>query len=228
MTDPEAAAPSGAATTRFLLVDDHEVVRRGLRSIVEGYAGWEVCGEAADGRTAVELARTLAPDIVVMDLSMPQLNGFEAARRMLARTRRLPIVILSMHESEQVVREVLAVGVRGYVLKSDAGRELVTAVEALLRGETFFSSPVAARVHRLEGASRPGRLPTRRVGPLTTREREILQLLAEGKTNKEVGIALEISVKTAETHRARIMRKLAIDSVADLVRYAIRNGIIDA
>ncbi len=212
--------------TRILLVDDHEIVRRGLRALLEAHPGWEVCGEAGDGRAAVELARTLTPHVVVMDLTMPKLNGFEAARLILKKAREVQIVILSMHEPEEVVREVLAVGVRGYVLKSAAGRDLVAAVEAMVRGEMFFTSPVAVRVH--EQALRPASRPASRRTPgnLTPREREILLLLAEGKTNRGVGEFLNISVKTAETHRARIMRKLAIDSVADLVRYAIRNGFI--
>ena len=212
--------------TRILLVDDHELVRRGLRSLIESHPGWEVCGEAADGRTAAKLAGTLAPHVVVMDLTMPHLNGLDAARRILRKDRGMSIIILSMHESEQHVREVLAAGARGYVLKSAAGRDLVAAIEALLRGETFFTSPVAARIHGQEFGHGSRRRSLRPGGPLTPREREILQLLAEGRTNKEVGQLLHISIKTAETHRARIMRKLAIDSVSDLVRYAIRNGII--
>ena len=216
----------GQMAARILLVDDHEIMRRGLRSVIESQPGWEVCGEAADGRAAVELARTLAPDVVVMDLSMPQLNGFEAARRILHRKKDARIVVLSVNEPENIVREVLAAGVSAYVLKSAAGSDLVAAVHAVLRGETYFNSPIAARIHGKEIASKPRRVVGRKSGPLTPREREILQLLAEGKTNKQVGEVLTISVKTAETHRARIMRKLKIDSVAELVRYAIRNGII--
>ncbi len=211
---------------RILLVDDHEMVRRGLRTLLEAHAGWEVCGEAADGRTAVKMVETLKPDVVVMDLTMPHLNGFEAARQMLEKLRSLRLLILSMHESEQLVREVLAAGVHGYVLKSDAGRDLSAAVEALLRGETVFTSQLAARIHAEEFKNVKGRRTGRRAGALTPRERETLQLLAEGRTNKEVGQLLGISVKTAETHRARVMRKLSIDSVAELVRYAIRNGFI--
>jgi len=216
----------GQAKTRILLVDDHEIMRRGMRALIEMQPSWEICGEAGDGRTAVQLARTLAPQVIVMDLTMPELNGMEAARRILKRAPETQIVILSVYEPEQLVREVLAAGVRGYVLKSAVGEDLISAVNAMLRGETFFTSPVAARIHTRE-FRRPGWRPSSRPrGPLTPREREILQLLAEGKTNKEVGRILKISVKTAETHRARIMRKLAVDSLAELVRYAIRNGII--
>lgn len=212
--------------TRILLVDDHEVVRRGLRALLETHAGWEVCGEAADGRAAVQLAVSLEPHVVVMDLSMPNLNGFDAAHQIIERLPSVKVLILSMHESEQLVREVLAAGVRGYILKSDAGRDLIAGVEALERGETFFTSQLASRIHDKEFKDVKRRRTKRRKGPLTPREREILQLLAEGRTNREVGTNLGISVKTAETHRARVMRKLGVDSVADLVRYAIRNGLI--
>ena len=216
-------------TIRILLADDHEVVRRGLRALLETHDGWEVCGEAADGRAAVELAQTLAPDIVVMDIGMPQLNGFDATRQILERARGIEVLVLSMHESEQFVREVIGAGARGYVLKSDAGRDLVAAVEALLRRETFFSPSVATSVRaaalRVAGPKRPSLRPA---GELTRREREVLQLLAEGRANKAVAKELGISVKTAETHRARIMRKLEMKSLADMVRYAIRNGFIEA
>lgn len=214
---------------RILLADDHEIVRRGLRALLETHPGWEVCGEAGDGRAAVELAQSLAPDIVVMDIGMPQLNGFDATRQILERTRGVEVLVLSMHESEQFVREVIGAGARGYVLKSDAGRDLVAAVEALLRRETFFSARVtasmAASALQAAGSRRPSLRPA---GELTRREREVLQLLVEGQANKAVAKALGISVKTAETHRARIMRKLGMKSLADVVRYAIRNGFIEA
>ena len=214
---------------RILLADDHEVVRRGLRALLETHPDWEVCGEAADGRAAVERTEALAPDIVVMDIGMPQLNGFDATRQILERTRGIEVLVLSMHESEHFVREVIGAGARGYVLKSDAGRDLVAAVEALLRRETFFSASVAASVRasalQVRGAKRPSLRPA---GELTRREREVLQLLAEGRANKAVAKLLGISVNTAETHRARIMRKLGLKSLAELVRYAIRNGFVEA
>jgi DNA-binding NarL/FixJ family response regulator len=216
-------------TTRILLADDHEVVRRGLRALLELHPGWEVCGEAENGRVAVELVQKLAPDIVVMDIGMKQLNGFEATRQILERTRGIEVLVLSIHDNEQTVREVIGAGARGYVLKSDAGRDLVAAVEALLRREPFFSPSVAVSVRaaalRVAG---PRRSSLRPAGELTRREREVLQLLAEGRANKAVAKVLGISVKTAETHRARIMRKLGMKSVAELVRYAIRNGFIEA
>ena len=217
-----------AKTPRILLVDDHELVRRGLRALLEMQPGWVVCGEAADGRTAVDLAQKLAPDIVVMDIGMPQLNGIEAARQILERTHGIEVLMLSVHDSEQAVREVIGAGARGYVLKSDAGRDLVAAVEALLRREPFFSPSVAVSVRAAAlKISAPTRASLRPAGVLTRREREVLQLLAEGRANKAVAKLLGISVKTAETHRARIMRKLRFKSLAELVRYAIRNGFVE-
>jgi DNA-binding NarL/FixJ family response regulator len=212
---------------RILLVDDHELVRRGLRMLLESQPGWEVCGEASDGRTAVEMSRRLLPDIVVMDLSMPELNGFEATRQILAKQPKVEVLALSMHESQQMVNEVLDAGAHGYVLKSDAGSDLVAAVEALCKHNYFFSGRLGNFAKSLEklAGSRGGRRP-KPPGALTAREREILQLLAEGCTNKLVASRLGISVKTVETHRARIMRKLKMCSVADVVRYAIRNGLI--
>ena len=217
-----------AKTPRILLVDDHELVRRGLRALLEMQPGWVVCGEAADGRAAVELAQKLAPDMVVMDIGMPQLNGIEAARQILERTRGIEVLMLSVHDSEQAVREVIGAGARGYMLKSDAGRDLVAAVEALLRREPFFSPSVAVSVRAAAlKISAPTRASLRPAGVLTRREREVLQLLAEGRANKAVAKLLGISVKTAETHRARIMRKLRMKSLAELVRYAIRNGFVE-
>lgn len=211
-----------------MLVDDHEVVRHGLRTLLEAQDGLTICGETGDGRTAIELARQLQPDIVVMDIRLPELNGFEATRRLRTISPKSQVLILSMHESEQMVREVIAAGAQGYVLKSDAGRDLVHAVQTLRRGETFFSQRIA---HQARGVSTRDLAASRkrrgRSGELTPREREILQLLAEGKSNKRVANALGISVKTAETHRARVMRKLQVESLAELVRYAIRNGIIE-
>ena len=212
--------------TRIVLADDHDIVRRGIRTLLELRADWEICAEASDGRAAVQLSEELAPDIVILDLSMPELNGLEAARRIVAHCPRSRVLMLTMHETEQFVRETLAAGVRGYILKTDAGRDLLTAVDALLRGETFFTSRMAATMYAAEFAGVGRRRRSKSPAGLTPREREILQLLAEGRKNRDVGKALNISVKTAETHRARIMAKLGIESVADLVRYAIRNGLV--
>lgn len=209
---------------RILIADDHEVVRRGIRALIEGHTGWEVCAEATDGREAVEKAMELHPDIVLLDVGMPNLNGLDAARQILAANPRTRVLILTMHDSEQIVREVLEVGARGFLLKTDAARDLVAAVEALQRRTTFFTSSVAEIV--LNGyLNRRGddKLVKDR---LTAREREVVQLLAEGKTSKEVAVALKLSVKTAETHRTNVMRKLDLHSVADLVRYAVRNNIV--
>jgi DNA-binding NarL/FixJ family response regulator len=211
-------------TFRVLIADDHEVVRRGIRALLESHPGWEVSGEAVDGREAVERARDLKPDLVLLDIGMPNLNGIEAARQILANSPEINILILTVHDSQEVVREVLGVGARGYLLKSDAGRDLVTAVEAVQRRQTFFTSHVTELV--VEGYLNQDRKDEPRTkNRLTPREREVVQLLAEGKTSKEVAVALNLSVKTAETHRTNIMRKLDLHSVADLTLYALRNRI---
>jgi DNA-binding NarL/FixJ family response regulator len=196
---------------------------------LQAQPGWEICGEAATGREAVEKAQALKPDVVVLDITMPELNGLEAARRILRAAPRTQVLILTMHDSDEVVHEVLEAGARGYVLKSDAGRDLVAAVEALGEGRPFFTPRVAELVLSgyLHGAVEPAKRTTPR-SLLTSRERELLQLLAEGKSNKEAATALSISVKTVETHRANIMRKLNLHSISDLVHYAVRNRIISA
>lgn len=214
--------------TRVLVADDHEVVRRGLRAILESHAGWEVCGEAANGRQAVELALQLTPDVVVMDINMPELNGLEATKQICKALPGTQVLILSAHDSEQLVREMLVSGARGYVLKTDAGEDLIAAVEALIAGRLFFTSSVSDFVMR--GWRKPGDAESSSEMParLSPREREVIQLLAEGRTNKEVATRLGISVKTVETHRKHIMDKLDLHSLSDLVRYAIQNGIIQA
>src|ERR1700751_2672820 len=209
---------------KILIADDHEIVRRGIRALIEGHGGWEVCGEATDGRDAVDKALELRSDIVLLDVGMPNLNGLDAARQILGANPRTRILILTMHESEQIVREVLEVGARGFLLKSDAARDLGAAVEGLQRRPTFFTSSVAEIVLNGYLNRRGDDKPVK--DRLTAREREGVQLLAEGKTSKEVAVTLNLSVKTAETHGTNVMRKLDLHSVADLVRYAVRNNIV--
>lgn len=215
------------STVRILIADDHELFRRGLVSLLADRPEWKVVAEAADGRQACELAAQLTPEIAVLDLTMPELNGLDATRQMRIATPKTRILIVTAHESEQLVREVLDAGAMGYVLKSDAGRILVHAIEALLDDRPFFTSKVARFV--LQGYLRQGEhSDTPAALTLSPREREIVQLLAEGNNNKDVARALHLSVKTVETHRSNIMRKMEFGSLADLVRYAIRNKLIDA
>ncbi|HSY94156.1 MAG TPA: response regulator transcription factor [Steroidobacteraceae bacterium] len=210
---------------RILIADDHELFRRGIAAELTQVPGWVVAADAANGRDAVSMAAEIKPDIIVLDLTMPELNGLEAARKIIAADPAARILILTAHESEQVVREVLSAGARGYVLKSDAGRVLVTAVQALLDGRYFFTSTVAQMV--LDGYLRSEARDADAAHTLSAREREIVQLLAEGNSNKDIARALDISVNTAETHRSNIMRKMGFASLADLVRYAIRNRMIE-
>ena len=216
------------AGVRIVIADDHELVRRGARALLESQPGWKVVGEASTGRQALEQVKTLKPDVVLMDISMPELNGLEATRQILKVVPRTQVLILTLHESEQVMRSVLEAGARGYILKSDAERKLLEAVEAVHQGRAFFTSKAATMV--LEGYLRRGKLADADellVCHLTARERQIVQLLAEGKSNKEVASMLGISVHTAETHRSNIMHKLDLHSLSDLTRYAIRNGIVN-
>jgi DNA-binding NarL/FixJ family response regulator len=216
------------STVRIVIADDHEVVRKGLRSLLEDQPDLEIVGEASNGREAVDKVTVLKPDVVVLDIGMPELNGLEATRQIVKATPRTEVLILTVFETEEVIREVLRAGARGYVLKSDAGRLLVSAIEAVSAHKPFFTSRVSELVLAgfLSGESRPENDSSGL--PLTPREREVLQLLAEGKTNKEVAAALGIGLKTVETHRMNLMSKLGLHSVVDLVRYAIRNGIVAA
>jgi DNA-binding NarL/FixJ family response regulator len=214
------------APLRIVIVDDHAVVRRGVRALLESQPGWEVSAEATTGREAVELVRRLRPHVVVMDLSLPELNGLEATRQIVKESPQTEVLVLTMHHSEQLARDVLQAGARGYVLKSDADQNLIAAVESLRQHKPFLTSKVTEFVLddyiRRSDASDDG-APKDVVTP---REREIIQLLAEGHSNKETASALGISVKTIEAHRANIMRKLHLRSISDLVRYAIRNKIV--
>ena len=213
-------------TLRILLADDHDIVRRGLKELLQERAGWTVCAEASNGREAVDLAVKYRPHVAVLDLSMPELNGLEATRRIRQAVPETEVLIFTMHESEELVRNVLAAGARGYLLKSDAALQLVPAVESLAQRKPFFAGRISEVL--LEGFLNPdrGKAAPEHADRLTSREREIVQLLAEGNSNKEIARGLALSVKTVETHRAAIMRKLDLHSLADLVRFAIRNQIV--
>ena len=212
---------------RILVADDHEIVRRGLVSLLNPHLGWEICGEARDGREAVEKAKALRPDVVILDVGMPNLNGLEAARQMLHNNPHTKILILTVTDADGVVRAVLDAGARGFVLKSDAARDLVAAVEALQSNKIFFTSKVGELVlGGYLGRNRPAPDKDLVLPGLTSREREVVQLLAEGKSTKEVASHLDLSVKTAETHRSNIMRKLKLRSVSELVLYAIKNNMV--
>ena len=214
---------------RILVADDHDIIRRGLKQLLTAKPGWEVVAEAKNGREAVTLAEQFKPEVVVMDISMPELNGLEASRRIKKALPKTEIVILTLHFSDQLVHDIVEAGARAYIMKSDADRDLITAVEALSHRRSFFTPKAAEMV--LNGFRKRNAAPDTVQefrNRLTPREREIVQLLAEGKSSKEVAVALGISVKTAETHRANIMRKLEIHSVSELVRYAVKNQIIEA
>ncbi len=215
---------------RILLADDHELTRSGLRYLLEKHENWIVCGEASNGRMAVEMAEKLRPDFVILDISMPELNGLEATRQILRKHPELKVLIFTMHETEKVILEVLEAGARGVVLKSDIGEDMVTAVESIAKGRRFFTSRVAETVVEAYLSKRAPSETTddQGQGPLTAREREVIQLLAEGKSNKEVADRLGISTRTAEGHRSEVMRKLKLGSLAELIRFAIRNGIVQA
>jgi DNA-binding NarL/FixJ family response regulator len=220
-----AKARSNTGKLRILIADDHEIVRRGVRGLVEQRTDWEICGEAADGRAAVALAEKLKPNVVVIDLGMPELGGLEAARQIRRANAATEVLIFTGHEDEQLIHDVFAAGARSYILKIDVGHHLIAAIEALGQHMHYFTNRTSEVIFAryLEGRSGSGQ--EKREG-LTPREREIVQLLAEGKSNKQVAAILGISIKTVETHRAAVMRRLRFDSFADLVRYAIRSKII--
>lgn len=212
---------------RILIADDHDLMRRGLKALMANQPGWEICAEATKGREAVAKAVALRPDIVIIDICMPELNGIEATRQIRKASPRTEVLVLSVHHSDQLIREVLDAGARAFVLKSDSATDLVSAIESLATHKPFFTA--CATELLLTGCAIPGEpatnLPSEQ---LTSREREIVQLLAEGKTSKEVASTLNISAKTAETHRANIMKKMEFHSVGEIVRYAVRNQIIEA
>lgn len=211
---------------RVLLADDHDVVRRGLRQLLEQQPGWEICGEATTGREAVEMAARLTPNVVVLDLTMPEMNGFEATRRIRKAHPATEVLIFTMHESEHLIREVLTAGARGYILKSDAAGLIVAAIETLAKHKPFFNAKVSETIlDALLRKPENGEAPPS--DTLTSREREVIQLLAESKTNRQIATILGIAPKTVETHRAAIMKKLNLHSIVDIVRYAVRNKLAD-
>ncbi len=211
-----------AQKTQILLADDHGLVRQGFRMILAAEPDMEIVGEASNGREALELAERLRPDVVVMDVAMPELNGIEATRRLAESSPRTRVLALSMHKDSVYVREILRAGARGYLLKDAIDRDLVSAVRAVARGEGYLSPAVSDAVlsDYRKHVSDPLDL-------LSSREREILQMLAEGKTNKEIATVLKLSVYTVDAHRGRIMEKLNLHSIGELVRFAVRSGLID-
>ena len=214
---------------RLLIADDHDLVRLGLRQVLSQRPDWEICAEAKTGTEAVALAERWKPDVAIVDVGMPEMNGLEAVRKIRQELPRTEVVVLTLHLSDQLVYEIVQAGAKGYLLKSDENRDLIAAVEAVGRHLTFFTTKISEML--IDGYC--GRIPFPTTdgsarSRLTARQREIVQLLAEGKSSKEVAVALQISVKTAETHRANIMRRLEVHSVSELVRYAIKNQIIEA
>ncbi|MGH9439045.1 MAG: response regulator [Terriglobia bacterium] len=216
----------GRRPARVLAADDHEAVRRGIQEVIKTEPSFEMCGEAADGREAVEKTRRLKPDIVVMDVNMPGLNGLEATRQITKEVPGTEVLILTVYDSEQLIEELLRSGASGYLLKSDAADDLLMAIRSLVQQRPYFTSKVARVVLRGYLNAAAGADESR--CPLTPRERQIVQLLAEGKSSKEVAAIQGIAVKTAEAHRSNLMRKLNLHSICDIVHYAVRNQIIEA
>jgi DNA-binding NarL/FixJ family response regulator len=211
------------AMTRILIADDHDVVRSGVRSILEAQPGWEVVGEAETGKDAVDRALATRPDIVVLDYALPVMNGIEATRQIRARVAGAEVLIFTMHDTATLVREVLEAGARGFLLKSDARQFLIAAVESLAAHNPFFTGKVSQALletYLAKGAAADS--------VLTAREKSVVQLIAEGQTNRKIADVLSISLKTVETHRASAMHKLNLDTTAALIRYAIRNKLVDA
>jgi DNA-binding NarL/FixJ family response regulator len=213
---------------RILIADDHDVMRQGTRTVIERQTGWEVCGVATNGREAVAQASELKPDIVILDMTMPQLNGLDASVQIKREVPGAEILMFTAHEADDLIRSAFDAGIKSFIAKTEAHQFLVEAIESLARHKPYFTAKVSdilfSNILNRTAGRRDDAEPGQR---LTAREREIVQLIAEGKSNKEVAAALQISVRTAETHRANLLRKLNLDSVAGLVRYAIRNKLIE-
>ena len=213
---------------KILVADDHEVMRTGVRALIEQEPGWEVCGTATNGQEAVEGARRLKPDVVVLDMTMPELDGLEALREIKHTLPNTEVVIFSAHHSEEVIGQLFEAGAKSYIQKSDASRHLVAAIKSVAEHKPFFTSDISQILFAKFLSGSPGKKQSGQEHTVTSRERDVVRLLAGGNSNKEVANSLGISIRTAETHRATLMRKLGVESLAALVRYAIRNNIIDA
>ena len=220
----EVAQSIGAEVLRIMVVDDHDLVRQGLRSILEAQPGWTVCGEATTGREAIDLVQQLRPDVVVIDVHMPNVDGLQATREILAANPQTEVLILTVDETKEIVQTAREAGARGIVMKSDVALDLVAAVAALAQHESFYT-PKASQI-LLQNHVDPLRVSTAATVRLSERERDVVVLVAEGLGNKQIGTTLGISVKTVESHRHNIMRKLGLKSSADLVRYAVRDGLV--
>lgn len=208
---------------RILIADDHEIVRQGIRALIESHPGWEICAEAVDGREAVQKAVELKPDLIALDIGMPNMNGLDAAREILQENPKARILFLTIYDTDQAAKTAIQIGAKGLILKSDAARELVGAIEVIQRNSTYFSPQMnqSGIGSDLRGSRRSLEKET-----LTPRESQVIKLLAEGKSTKDVASLLSLSVKTAETHRSNIMGKLGLHSVSELVLYAVRNNIV--
>ena len=223
----KSIAPAFMKTVSILIADDHAVVRHGLRALLETQPGWKVVAAARTGREAIEKAVEVQPDVAILDIAMPELNGLDAGGLILKSSPRTRLIFLTMHATEELIEKTVKAGARGYILKSDAERDLINAVDTVLHDRTFFT-PAASEVI-MDAFRSPHRRKTKPVDArqLSTRERQIVQLLAEGKSNKEVAAELNIAVRTVEGHRAKVMDKLRLRSFSDLIRYAIRNNLVE-
>jgi DNA-binding NarL/FixJ family response regulator len=228
---PASLIPKQSAVYRVLVVDDHPVVRRGIRAILEAQPGIEVWGEAATGAEALELVKAAKPELALVDLTMPEMNGLELTTAIRSASPETEVLVLSMHFSEELAREVLRCGALGYVLKSDADDELLAAVDHARRRQPFFTTKLAHTMAQNFMAGRPGDVVLDENGqptsPLTEREIQVVQLLAEGKSNKEVAAALGVSTRTVESHRNHIMHKMNFASFSDLIRFAVRSNLVE-